>query len=125
MPFVLQILLCHHSHCQHLITALYKSQITISSTVLTNCNCSYITIMCTVLVTFTADSFVLDHLNIIYILSTIIKPHFYIFPHVLLLHIQYTHLQNLKCINCIINYNIVSFLHFPHIKLSCIYTYKI
>jgi hypothetical protein len=40
MSFMLQILLCHLSHCHHLITALYYSQIKISSTVLANFNCS-------------------------------------------------------------------------------------
>jgi len=47
-----QITIAALYNSQITITALYKSQITISSTVLANCNCSYITIMCIVLVTF-------------------------------------------------------------------------
>ena len=43
----------------------------------------------------------------------------------MLLIILYIHIQTFKYINCIINCSNVSFLYFLHIKLSCIYTYKI
>ena len=43
----------------------------------------------------------------------------------MLLIILYIHIQTFKYINCIINCSNVSFLYFPHVKLSCIYTYKI
>ena len=43
----------------------------------------------------------------------------------MLLIILYIHIHTFKYINCIINCSNVSFLYFFHIKLSCIYTYKI
>ena len=44
-----QIFLCYFSHSQHLITAPDYSQIKISIAVLSYCNCSYVIIMCLVL----------------------------------------------------------------------------
>ena len=110
---MLQIFVCRRSHIQHLTTALDCSQITFSSTVLSNCNCSQSIITCIILlplycillVTWPQNYTVTTHNTV---------PYPYIPPS---LHILYIELQNLKYINCVINCNFVPNLYFSHIML--------
>ena len=62
--------------------------------------------------------------KVLTVLSNVILSIFIYSPCYVANYPVYTH-TNFKYINCIINCSNVSFLYFPHIKLSCIYTYKI
>ena len=65
--------------------------------------------------------------NSLWNVLTVIISHIHIFPYVLSLHILYIQLQTVKCINCIINCNIVP-IHISHMfchYISSIYSYRL
>ena len=101
ISFALQIFVCCLSHFQHLITALGNSQITMNSSVLSNCKCRQIIITYMVLLLLYCTLFCTWPSEYTFVNYNIV-PYSYL-PHILSLHILCIQLQIFKYIVCIYN----------------------